>query len=495
MKKNCIILMIMATMALNSNLVAQSIGSLNEYGETIDEFGGIVAPPLGDTVKFKRVAGTAIYSLNGSTKISNPQKGSALMVICNDSVYYWKSPISLMPESPYWIKGLCDKQAQTVTFEQGQVNYLQSDNTVSTLGWCVRDPQASTKYQVALDHADAFVFDIKGDTLTLRDSQKFSSSTKGSAYFMGAHKGSSFIKYGDGATQLVRQYPVAERDTVEITAVRLYHFYEGKNGDGYTGFASNNDELEQIQFALSGDRGMGTYATTGIYYRNTMIEHDGGWIDFYDGEVNIFEDNEGFKLQGVLIGMDEKAYVLNLIQPAGTYDYDAFKDLDLTISMDSVRIEIEEPGHIDLLVSMRDYEVNLELFTDPSNTVPPVGDYVISDTRLPGTALKSEGYFDGLVYSCSVVALMYNSDGSVFTNNLWLFVSGTVSVNADGSMLAVGKNSYGRDIRVSYTPSTATGLQQSAILRPQSPIKVLQKGQFIIRKGNKHFNALGQEVR
>ncbi len=492
-----ILILSFAAMALSSNLVAQTTGGINEYGETIDEYGGIVAPPDGDTVKFRRVAGTSVYRLNGSTTVSNPQQGTAVMVICNDSVYYWKSPISLLFETRYWIKGLYDKQAQTVTFAQGQVNHVHPDSTASTIGWCVRDPQASTKYQLASDHAEAFVFDVKGDTLVLRDSEPFKTSTKEPAYFMGAQK-TSFLKYGDGGTQLIRQYPVDKRDSVYISAIRLYDFYEGSKGDGYTGITSRCDEFIHIQFCLNGDKKVGTFASIGINYKMTMLlpDMDSEYIYFYDGDLNLFEDEEGHKLQGVLIGTDEKAYVFNLIQPAGTLDLDAFVDLDLTISMDSVETTIEEPGHFDLLAATRDYEVQLELFTDPSETVPPVGEYVISDTRLPGTALKSIGFIDDLVYSCYVADLDYNSDGSSYTDNLWLFVSGTVCVNADGSVLAVGKNSYGKDIRVLFTPSTKTGLSQSTIHNSrngaQSTIhKVLKDGQLLIRKAGKTYTIMG----
>lgn len=498
MKSVYITLLTIVGVVLSVNAVAQTEGSLNEYGETIDEYGGILLPPAGgDTVKFKRIAGTSAYNVDGSTKIYNPQQGTALMVICNDSVYYWKSPITWMPIAQYWMKGLYDKQAQTVTFAQGQANYYHPTGDVSTLGWCVRNPNVSPKYQVALDYADAFVFDMKGDTLILRGSQTFNSSTKEPAYFMGSVFGTTFQKTGDGGTQLLRQYPVAERDTVDVAAIRLQRDYTGTNGHGYTNYISKNGEYDLIELSINGDKKMGTFVTAGINYsKSVLTTMEGEKIKFYDGELTVFEDNEGYKMQGIMIGTDEKAYVIDLIQPVGTFNMDAFVDLDLTISMDSVEITRKgDSGCFVVTAFLWDYYVELDLFAGAFADTLPVGDYVVSDTQLPFTALQSIGYIESEVHPSCVVAISSHGDGTASTDNLWLFVSGTISVNADGSIFAVGKNSYGRDIHIQFTPPTEhTGLTTPNKDAHKLVRKVLRQGQFLIQYAGKAYNLLGASI-
>lgn len=82
MKNLYVIWVAVAAMAFGLNAVAQTTGSINEWGEMVDEYGGILAPPAGDTVKFKRIAGSSIYTTEmNSTKLVSQQRGSTMMVV------------------------------------------------------------------------------------------------------------------------------------------------------------------------------------------------------------------------------------------------------------------------------------------------------------------------------------------------------------------------------------------------------------------------------
>lgn len=497
MKSVYITLLTIVGMVLSVNVVAQTTGSINEWGEMVDEYGGILAPPAGDTVKFKRIAGSSIYTNTmNSTKLVSQQRGSTMMVVCNDSVYYWRSPLCMMALACYWMKGTYDKQAQTVSFPQLQPHYYHPNDVVSFLGWCMKYKKNS--YKPALDYADAFVFDINGDTLTLRGSQSFTQTSADTAYFMGGVYDNKFTVVGDGGTVLVRQHPVAERDTVVVKAIRLVRRANGGDGHGYTRFSSKNEEYSLIQICLNGsNKTLGTFISAGIDYSECSITSvEGERMEFYDGELTIFEDNEGYKMQGVMIGTDEKAYVIDLVQPAGTFEMDAYVDLDLTVSMDSVEItKNDSMGCFVLFAALWDYYIELDLFADLSATTFPVGDYTVSNTRQPFTALQSIGYIGAEVHPSCVVAVGHSSDGSVWTNNLWMFVSGTISVNADGSILAVGKNSYGRDIRIQFTPPT----EQTGLMTPNNDAdklvrKILRQGQLLIQHAGKTYNLLGAPI-
>ncbi|MCQ2324657.1 MAG: hypothetical protein MJZ58_00500 [Paludibacteraceae bacterium] len=488
--------LLVAGMVFGLNAVAQTTGSINEYGETIDEHGGILAPPPGDTVKFKRIAGSSVYALN-SSKTVDKQQGSALMVVCNDSVYYWKSPLCMMAVSSYWMKGFYDKQANTVSFPQLQPNYYHPNDVVSYLGWCMK--YKANSYKTVLDYADAFVFDINGDTLTLRGSQSFTQSSSDTAYFMGGVYESKFTLHGDGGTVLVRQHPVTKRDTVVVKAIRLYRRANGNNGDGYSLFTSRNEDFNLIQLAINASNKVtGSFVTAGIdYSRSTFVPYEGEKIRFYDGELNIFEDEAGYKMQGIMIGTDEKAYKIDLIQPAGTLEMDSFVDLDLTNTMDSVDIYKDDSvGGFVVAANLRHYAMELNLFAESSATTLPIGDYVISDTREPGTALKSIGYVEPVVNPCCVVSVHYYSDGTPYADDLWLFVSGTISVKGDGSILAVGKNSYDRDIRIEFTPCL-TDINNYTLPYEgkvgKGSFKVFENGQFRIIRNDKRYTIMGVE--
>ena len=266
--------------------------------------------------------------------------------------------------------------------------------------------------------------------------------------------------------------PITERDTVYVNSNTLDAFYQGSPINGYV-YQSSNTDYELIQFVTKSSEKLGTFAVADLNLNYSAISADGetNYIFFQDGEFTVSEDEEGFKLIGTLIGEDEKAYVFNLIQPAGVLEKDTDAPFDATFAWKDMVASIDD-GVISISVQKgTDLALELVLFTDPAATEIPEGVYTISDSQEAGTALKSIGYAQG-ANPCFAATLV--QEDKLYLDDMWFIVEGTVTLSYDeyGKLKVVvdGKNSYDQPV---------TALVQYEKLEPKSTV-VITDGELAI---------------
>ena len=246
--------------------------------------------------------------------------------------------------------------------------------------------------------------------------------------------------------------PITTRDTVKVNleSIMIEEDVNSTTGAhrGWLFEGQDTDTLYIVQ--VLGQEKVGTFSyaagTLGQNYYNIIPSSGQGRCQFTEGEVTIVEDEEGTKLTGLLIGEDEKAYVLNWIQPAGRLQYDTDAPFDATFAYNGMDASIDN-GVIGIYATNdENLTIGLELYADPEATEIPAGTYVISDTQEAGTALKSVGVAGGYLTECW--AGTRSASGSI--KNCWFLVEGTVTLSYDEyNKLRVdvdAKNSYGQDV-------------------------------------------------
>ena len=128
---------------------------------------------------------------------------------------------------------------------------------------------------------------------------------------------------------------------------------------------------------------------------------------------------------------------------------DSLLDFNIDFEEDSITCTLEQ-GIISLIFKKGYYEMNLDLYTDPSATEILAGTYILSDSEEIGTALCSTAIEDNTLNK-SYAVLKDNAEKII---ECWLLAEGAVTISYDGKMkvmnvLVDAKNTKGRDIKAS----------------------------------------------
>ncbi len=284
--------------------------------------------------------------------------------------------------------------------------------------------------------------------------------------------------FGSKYETMVMDKPILERDTVKVNleTIMVEEDVNSTTGAhrGWLYEGQDTDTLYIIQ--VLGNEQLGTFSyaagTLGQNYYNIIPSNGQGRQQFTEGEVTIVEDEKGVKLTGLLIGEDEKAYVLNWIQPVGILQYDTDAPFDATFAWGDMNATIED-GVIGIYATNADMQtIGLELYTNPTDTTIPAGTYVISDSYEAGTALKSAGVVGGYLTECWAG----NRAATGGISDCWFLVEGTITLSYDeyGKLKVVvdGKNSYGQPV---------TALVQYEKLEPKSTVEI--NAEFSVYEG------------
>lgn len=239
-----------------------------------------------------------------------------------------------------------------------------------------------------------------------------------------------------------------ERDTVKVNSSTLSTFYQ-ESIQGYV-YQSSNADYELIQFVTKSSEKLGTFKFSDLQAGYTIFRtNDGDYVEFQDGEITVSEDEEGLKLTGLLIGKDEKAYVINIIQPAGTLESDTDAPFDDAFDYTDMSASINEGTITITAVKSGLSQMKLVLYTDPAATEIPEGTYTISDSKEAGTALQSTGYGATGATPCYTATLV-KIDGTTYLDDMWFMVEGSVTLSYDeyGKLKVEvdAKNSYNQPV-------------------------------------------------
>lgn len=251
--------------------------------------------------------------------------------------------------------------------------------------------------------------------------------------------------------------PITTRDTVKVNLESIMIEEDVNSTTGaHRGWLFEGQDTETLYIVqVLGQEKVGTFSyaagTLGQNYYNIIPSSGQGRSQFTEGEVTIVEDEEGTKLTGLLIGKDEKAYVLNWIQPAGRLQYDTDAPFNATFAYYDMEASIED-GVISInATNAENQAISLELYTDPAATEIPAGTYVISDTQEAGTALKSIGVNGGYLTNCWAG----NRAASGGIADCWFMIDGIVTLYYDGydklNVMVNASNSYGKEINAAIT--------------------------------------------
>lgn len=434
-------------------------------GELMNIYGGIVEPAKGDTISLTRSEkGTAFFKSTYGLDFDN-QSGKTTMVAVNDSAYYWYNPISKFTPG-YWIKGIKDKEANTINFDTAQVINVYNGGLLGLMKWM----KATTagKITIATDGAKQFVLDINEDTLTLHGSAPFDFSQD--IYFPGVVvPGYGFQNYGDAGTILTVNKPITERDTVDVilksmdiddqtAAYKAVMFMAGADITNFEEFMITTQNVSTVEGTFS-------FATKTILSTLTYaVDLEGNELYFQDGVITVASDDQKLSLIGWLIGEDEKYYRINWSQPANALNYDTNAPFDATFAYSDMDATIAN-GVIGIYATNADgYTIGLKLYADPAATEIPAGTYTISDSQEAGTALKSIGLDEeGYLTKCWASTL----DEEGYIDDCWFMVEGTITLSYDeyGKLKVVvdAKNSYEQPV---------TALVKYEKLEPKSVVEI-----------------------
>lgn len=136
--------------------------------------------------------------------------------------------------------------------------------------------------------------------------------------------------------------------------------------------------------------------------------------------------------------------------------------------------------------------VYLQFWTKPGVDKFVAGVYPIDYTKSDYTVNASTGA-QGEGMTPSFVATLTNVSDTYYPNQLWLLVTGTVTVREDGLIIIEGQNSYGRTVKAVLHPDGYQALEdtQTETLKPR---KVLQDGQILIIQQDRKFTISGSRV-
>ena len=136
--------------------------------------------------------------------------------------------------------------------------------------------------------------------------------------------------------------------------------------------------------------------------------------------------------------------------------------------------------------------VYLQFWTKPGVESFYAGSYPIDYTQADYTVNASTGV-QGEGMTPSFVGTLIDVSGTYYPNQLWLLVTGTVTVREDGVIIIEGMNSFGRTIDAVLLPEgyQAIDAVQTDAARPR---KVLKNGQILIIQQDRKFTIMGSPV-
>ena len=142
------------------------------------------------------------------------------------------------------------------------------------------------------------------------------------------------------------------------------------------------------------------------------------------------------------------------------------------------------------IVNMR--MVYLQFWTRPGVEQFGAGVYPIDYTQADYTVNASSGAQEGGM-TPSFAGTLVNDGGTYYPNQLWLLVTGSVTVREDGVIIIEGQNSYGRTVKAVLYPDGYQALED-AQMDDLKPRKVLHNGQILIIQQDRKFTITGNMV-
>ena len=312
----------------------------------------------------------------------------------------------------------------------------------------------------------------------------------------------------------------------EVTAtqeLKIYNatFYNELEKDGYFALVGTTED-KSIEFAISllGNRVEdvpGTYVNDGLFGEFTGKNYD--FIHFIGGSYSTYiakwnEQRKDYDILSIEKGQAQvtidEAQDVTLVGAFVAENGVEYR-ITMTSKVDKPRIQDDAmSGAVDrLFVDERQMtitqeeadKIKLEIMTDSDlmalwfyveyiddEIVIPEGEYTIDDSNDYWSVIKGDGSLGKSFYS--------THDGEYFTS-LYFLVDGTVVVSKKDGQLHLemhALNSYDVPVHVVYDPTAKTGVD-NLLSVDRNCRKLLHKGQLLMERGGKLFNATGAVVK
>lgn len=176
---------------------------------------------------------------------------------------------------------------------------------------------------------------------------------------------------------------------------------------------------------------------------------------FTSGSMTISEVGDSIVLDGTFLCDNDKVYVLHFTHLISALNEDTDIDFNMNFEYYHLSSYINTNGLITIEAKSKTGIVHLTLFAEPGTKTIPAGEYTISDTQQPGTALASKGIVDEEATGSYAVTVQPFT-GDPYDN--WFMLSGTITLSYDTygrlNVAIAAVNSYSRNaaINIAYKP-------------------------------------------
>ena len=228
----------------------------------------------------------------------------------------------------------------------------------------------------------------------------------------------------------------------------------------------------------------------------TLYDADNNAIALSNISATYSEEESGIKrFVATGTGDDLKTYSINVDNDSDPYDGD--ENVDYSHNFTSYEIDdsnLEKYGS--LFVKGKDgaFYVYLDI-TLPEGASELVAGQYQADKKY-GYQTFYPGYNEATFGPApSYAATLVDENNDVYLDKIWYIVSGTVTIDENGTITVSGKNSLDHKINVTLLKGTETAINNAKDDTKEKAVKRLVNRKLIIERHGKTFNILGTEIK
>ena len=242
------------------------------------------------------------------------------------------------------------------------------------------------------------------------------------------------------------------------------------------------------------DEGLDDYYTYLMHIEGT----DTTEIEFVDGSITVSVQNADketnsadLTVQGQLKTAEGDVYVINttlnvyydfVLTEEEKYQNDE-EEAEFNYNFDSYQLGALSEVVVGVIAKTDEAGIALAIILPEGQTELTAGTYEISVTPMYGTVMAGQNTETGMSPSYAMTA----------DQKLWFLVSGTVTVNADGSIVVDALNSNGKAIKSTLDHLQGEGIED--VNAAKKAVKTLRNGTLVIEKAGVKYNAQGAVLR
>lgn len=298
-------------------------------------------------------------------------------------------------------------------------------------------------------------------------------------------------------TELKPAATAAETITINITEGTQWQDATADEG-WWQIMGQNEDYAVSLSNVGGATEAAGTYTIDQMDPAYTYVKPVNGTekITFTEGSVVVAVDAETeiVTVTATLLGTDGNTYDISMVydpSKVDPYQYDEEED-DFEYTFESYIVNDKYVATNGILVVTAQSEttaVTMYLIPAQGQTALTAGEYAVATVPAYGTVLAGS-YNQGV--SPSYAATLVTEAGQLYLDQVWYFVSGKVTVDANLNIVVDALNSKGKAIK-----ATLKGEEQGIedVDAAAKATKTIKNGQLIIEKNGVQYNAQGAVIR